>query len=64
MINATETTGTTTATAMVPPAESPELPEFPPVADAASDDLVDVAVTPLAEFPVGSVGEAVPVEVT
>lgn len=55
MIKATETTGTTTATAIVPPAESPEPPELAPVDDAVADDPDDVVVTPLAEFPVGRV---------
>jgi hypothetical protein len=55
MIKATETTGTTTATAIVLPAESPEPPELPPVDDAVADDPDDVVVTPVAEFPVGRV---------
>jgi hypothetical protein len=45
MIKATETTGTTTATAIVLPAESPEPPELPPVDDAVADDPDDVVVT-------------------
>jgi hypothetical protein len=51
MIMATEATGTTTATAIVPPAESPEPPPaLVLVADA--DDPVAVADMLLAEFPV------------
>ncbi|XHG00508.1 hypothetical protein AWENTII_003954 [Aspergillus wentii] len=49
MITATETTGTTTATAMVPPTESPEL-SFAAVVDIADDPPVEDA--PFAESPV------------
>lgn len=64
MIIATEATGTTTATAIVPPGESPESPlPLPPVADAVVDELVAVADILLAEFPVDRVGNEVSVDV-
>ncbi|KAF5865747.1 hypothetical protein ETB97_002260 [Aspergillus alliaceus] len=64
MIIATEATGTTTATAIVPPGESPEPPlPLPPVADAVVDAPVAVADILLAEFPVDRVGNEVSVDV-
>lgn len=63
MIIATEQTGTTTATAIVPPVESFDPPLAPEsAADAVAVDPLVVAVTPSAELPVvvGS-GESVDV---
>lgn len=64
IIRATETTGTTTATAIVPLAESPEPPAAAAVlvADAVADDPLVADALP-AESPVERVGREVAVDV-
>lgn len=65
IIRATETTGTTTATAMVPPGESPWEPEDAAPVDVAVAVPVDELVVEDSDIdPVVEVGAAVDVEVT
>lgn len=65
MIRATDATGTTTATAMVPPGESPPEPEEAvPVCVAEAVPVDELIVDVLVVDSVPEVGEAVDVEVT
>lgn len=65
MIRATDATGTTTATAMVPPAESPPEPEDAALVCVGEAVPVDeLMVEESVCDPVVDVGEAVDVEVT
>lgn len=65
MIRATDATGTTTATAMVPPAESPLDPEDAAPVCVAEAVLVDELIVEVpVDDSVPEVGEAVDVEVT
>jgi hypothetical protein len=65
MIKATDATGTTTATAMVPPAESPPEPEdAAPVCVGEAVPVDELMVEVSVVDPVAEVGEVVDVEVT
>lgn len=65
MIKATDATGTTTATAIVPPGESPlELEEAAPVCVGEAVPVDELMVEVSVVDPVAAVGEAVEVEVT